>query len=78
VCVLIFSGFTIQSAADKASELAREQLGGTVTLTGDREKQMQTMRDEASSSDRSSTESKPQFQSSPIAVSDANDLAKLN
>ncbi|EIQ1441396.1 ABC transporter permease [Listeria monocytogenes] len=78
VCVLILSGFTIQSAADKASELAREQLGGTVTLTVDREKQMQTMRDEASSNDSSSTESKPQFQSSPIDVSDANDLAKLN
>ncbi|HBK4537946.1 TPA: ABC transporter permease [Listeria monocytogenes] len=78
VCVLILSGFTIQSAADKASELAREQLGGTVTLTVDREKQMQTMREEASSSDSSSTESKPQFQSSPIDVNDANDLAKLN
>ncbi|EAC2210475.1 ABC transporter permease [Listeria monocytogenes] len=78
ICVLILSGFTIQSAADKASELAREQLGGTVTLTVDREKQMQTMREEASSSDSSSTESKPQFQSSPIDVSDANDLAKLN
>ncbi|MEB2461923.1 ABC transporter permease [Listeria monocytogenes] len=78
VCVLILSGFTIQSAADKASELAREQLGGTVTLTVDREKQMQSMRDEAASSDSSSTESKPQFESSPIDVSDANELAKLN
>ncbi|TYU27304.1 ABC transporter permease [Listeria monocytogenes] len=78
VCVLILSGFTIQSAADKASELTREQLGGTVTLTVDREKQMQAMRDEAASSDSSSTESKPQFESSPIDVSDANELAKLN
>ncbi|EJX5481610.1 ABC transporter permease [Listeria monocytogenes] len=78
VCVLILSGFTIQPAADKASELAREQLGGTVTLTVDREKQMQAMRDEAASSDSSSTESKPQFESSPIDVSDANELAKLN
>ncbi|EJN6741530.1 ABC transporter permease [Listeria monocytogenes] len=78
VCVLILSGFTIQSAADKASELAREQLGGTVTLTVDREKQMQAIRDEAASSDSSSTESKPQFESSPIDVSDANELAKLN
>ncbi|EOT0344741.1 ABC transporter permease [Listeria monocytogenes] len=78
VCVLILSGFTIQSAADKASELAREQLGGTVTLTVDREKQMQAMRDEAASSDSSSTESKPQFESSPIDVSDANEFAKLN
>ncbi|EAD9167828.1 ABC transporter permease [Listeria monocytogenes] len=78
VCVLILSGFTIQSAADKASELAREQLGGTVTLTVDREKQMQAMRDEAASSDSSSTESKPQFESSPIDVSDANELTTLN
>ncbi|MDS9999923.1 ABC transporter permease [Listeria cossartiae subsp. cayugensis] len=78
VCVLILSGFTIQSAADKASELAREQLGGTVTLTVDREKQMQAMREEASSSDSSSTEAKPKFESSPINVSDANDLAKLD
>ncbi|EHG9402808.1 ABC transporter permease [Listeria monocytogenes] len=78
VCVLILSGFTIQSAADKASELAREQLGGTVTLTVDREKQMQAMRDEAASSDTSSTESKPKFESIPIDVSDANELAKLN
>lgn len=58
--------------------MAREQLGGTVTLTVDREKQMQAMRDEAASSDSSSTESKPQFESSPIDVSDANELAKLN
>ncbi|WP_187986107.1 ABC transporter permease [Listeria marthii] len=78
VCVLILSGFTIQSAADKASELAREQLGGTVTLTVDREKQMQAMREEASSSESSSTEAKPKFESSPIDVSDANDLVKLD
>ncbi|MBC2155572.1 ABC transporter permease [Listeria innocua] len=78
VCVLILSGFTIQSAADKASELAREQLGGTVTLTVDQEKQMAAMKEEASNSDSSSTDSKPKFQSNPIDVSDANDLASLN
>lgn len=78
VCVLILSGFTIQSAADKASELAREQLGGTVTLTVDQEKQMAAMKEEAANSDSSSTDSKPKFQSNPIDVSDANDLASLN
>ncbi|MBC1971730.1 ABC transporter permease [Listeria welshimeri] len=77
VCVLILSGFTIQSAADKASELAREQLGGTVTLTVDQEKQMAAMQKEASSSDETSTDTKPKFQSNPIDVSDANDLAAL-
>ncbi|MBC1462414.1 ABC transporter permease [Listeria welshimeri] len=77
VCVLILSGFTIQSAADKASELAREQLGGTVTLTVDQEKQMAAMQKEASSSDETSTDTEPKFQSNPIDVSDANDLAAL-
>lgn len=77
VCVLILSGFTIQSAADKASELAREQLGGTVTLTVDQEKQMAAMQKEASSSDETLTDTKPKFQSNPIDVSDANDLAAL-
>lgn len=76
VCVLILSGFTIQSAADKASELAREQLGGTVTLTVDQEKQMKAMQEEAESSSNTE-ESRPKFESNPIAVSDANDLAKL-
>lgn len=76
VCVLILSGFTIQSAADKASELAREQLGGTVTLTVDQEKQMKAMQEEAESSSNTE-ESKPKFESNPIDVSDANDLAKL-
>lgn len=76
VCVLILSGFTIQSAADKASELAREQLGGTVTLTVDQEKQMKAMQEEAESSSNTE-ESRPKFESNPIDVSDANDLAKL-
>ncbi|AHI56002.1 ABC transporter permease [Listeria ivanovii] len=77
VCVLILSGFTIQSAADKASELAREQLGGTVTLTVNQEKQMKEMQEASSNSDSSSEDAKPKFESNPIDVSDANDLAKL-
>ncbi|MBF2656788.1 ABC transporter permease [Listeria seeligeri] len=77
VCVLILSGFTIQSAADKASELAREQLGGTVTLTVDQEKQMKAAQEKAASSDSSSEDARPKFESNPIDVSDANDLAKL-
>lgn len=38
ICVLVLTGITIQSAAVKSSELAREQLGGSVTLKVDREK----------------------------------------
>ena len=36
----VLSGLAIQSAAKKSSELARQQLGGSVTLQADRQKQM--------------------------------------
>lgn len=55
VCVLILSGFTIQSAANNASELARKELGGDVTLSVDREKQMEAQQKESSSSSDGST-----------------------
>ncbi|WP_239254038.1 ABC transporter permease [Listeria ilorinensis] len=82
VSVLILSGFTIQSAANKSAELARQELGGTVTLTVDREKQMQQQQEESSSSsdsgDSSTTKEPPKFESSPISIDSANDLAELN
>ena len=40
ISVLVLSGLTIQTAADQSSILAREKLGGEVTLTVDREKLM--------------------------------------
>lgn len=40
ICIFVLSGLTIQSAAKKSSELARQQLGGSVTLQADRQKQM--------------------------------------
>ncbi len=77
VSVLILSGFTIQSAANKASEMAKEQLGGTVTLTVDREKQMEKQQTKQSESD--SSERMPlSFESTPISLENAESLAKLN
>ncbi|MBC2067226.1 ABC transporter permease [Listeria booriae] len=78
VCVLILSGFTIQSAANKASELARKELGGDVTLSVDREKQMEAQQKESSSSSDGSTTQRRMFESTPIAVSAAEKLAKLD
>ncbi|MBC1399238.1 ABC transporter permease [Listeria fleischmannii] len=77
VSVLILSGFTIQSAANKASEMAKEQLGGTVTLTVDREKQMKRQQSEQNNSN-ASEKTRPSFQSTPISLANAESLAKLD
>ncbi|KGL45365.1 ABC transporter permease [Listeria sp. SHR_NRA_18] len=77
VCVLILSGFTIQSAANKASELARQELGGDVTLSVDREKQMEAQQKESSSSSGGTTERR-MFESTPVAVAAAKKLAELD
>ncbi|KGL43106.1 macrolide ABC transporter permease [Listeria newyorkensis] len=77
VCVLILSGFTIQSAANKASELARQELGGDVTLSVDREKQVEAQQKESSSSSGGTTERR-MFESTPVAVAAAKKLAELD
>ncbi|MCY9376656.1 ABC transporter permease [Bacillus sp. T17B1] len=69
ICVFVLSGLTIQSAAQKSSELARQELGGSVTLQVDRQKQMEKQQDSGE---------KRRFESTPIKVSDANKLAALD
>ncbi|MCG3230587.1 ABC transporter permease [Bacillus subtilis] len=69
ICVFVLSGLTIQSAAQKSSELARQELGGSVTLQVDRQKQMEKQQDSGE---------KRSFKSTPIKVSDANKLAALD
>ncbi|MCY7783734.1 MULTISPECIES: ABC transporter permease [unclassified Bacillus (in: firmicutes)] len=69
ICVFVLSGLTIQSAAQKSSELARQELGGSVTLQVDRQKQMEKQQDSGE---------KRSFESTPIKVSDANKLAALD
>ena len=44
ICVLVIAGLSIQSAAEKSAQLARESLGGTVTLQYNSEKMMEEMR----------------------------------
>ncbi|MED2970034.1 ABC transporter permease [Bacillus subtilis] len=69
ICVFVLSGLTIQSAAQKSSELARQELDGSVTLQVDRQKQMEKQQDSGE---------KRSFESTPIKVSDANKLAALD
>lgn len=69
ICVFVLSGLTIQSAAQKSSELARQELGGSVTLQVDRQKQMEKQQDSGE---------KRSFESTLIKVSDANKLAALD
>ncbi|KXZ12638.1 hypothetical protein AXI59_06025 [Bacillus nakamurai] len=68
ICIFVLSGLTIQSAAKKSSELARQQLGGSVTLQVDRHKQMAQQQNNGE---------KRTFESTPISVSDANKLTAL-
>ncbi|MFT0802616.1 ABC transporter permease [Bacillus swezeyi] len=69
ICVLVLTGLTIQSAATKSGELAREQLGGSVTLQADREKMM---KEQQESGDRQ------RFESTPVSVKSAETLANLD
>ncbi|MGV6973193.1 ABC transporter permease [Bacillus halotolerans] len=69
ICIFVLSGLTIQSAAQKSSDLARQELGGSVTLQVDRQKQMEKQQDSGE---------KRSFESTPIKVSDANKLTALD
>lgn len=65
ICVLVLSGISIQSAAEKSSELARQKLGAEVTLQVDIEK----MRAQAQSEG-----GRVRFERTPIAIENAEEL----
>ncbi|WP_078548857.1 ABC transporter permease [Litchfieldia alkalitelluris] len=65
ICVLVLSGITIQSAATKSSELARQKLGAEVTLQVDMEKLRAQQQSEGT---------RTRFQSIPISTDLANEL----
>ncbi|KEZ48724.1 ABC transporter permease [Metabacillus indicus] len=73
ICVFVLSGLSIQSAAEKSSVLARESLGGEVTLNVDMEKMMEQQRSE-------STEQggRVRFQPVPIPEKAAEELASYS
>lgn len=78
ICVLVLSGLSIQSAASTSAELAKQQLGGTVTLSFDQEKMMQEQR-EARESAGSEEDREPfRFSQTPVEVEDAEELTTLS
>ncbi|MEI5906583.1 ABC transporter permease [Bacillus spongiae] len=66
ICVFVLSGLAIQSAATKSAELARQSLGGDVTLEFDMQKAMEEQRNEGGERVRIERE--------PIAVDEADEL----
>ena len=70
ICVFVLAGLSIQTAADKSAELARQQLGGDVTLQVDMSKQREQMQQQQASGERE----RPSFESTPIAVEEAEEL----
>ncbi|WP_417900379.1 ABC transporter permease [Bacillus haimaensis] len=65
ICVFVLSGLSIQTAAGKSAELARQNIGGNVTLQVDREKMMEQQEAEGG---------RPRFEMTPISLSDAEEL----
>jgi putative ABC transport system permease protein len=65
ICLLVLSGLTIQTAANKSADLARQSLGGNVTLQFDTEKLMETQRAEGG---------RVRIARDPIAIESAEEL----
>ncbi|WP_191557245.1 ABC transporter permease [Metabacillus idriensis] len=72
ICVFVLSGLSIQSAAEKSSVLARESLGGEVTLNVDMEKLMEQQRSQSTEGER------VRFQSVPIPEKSAEELTSYS
>jgi putative ABC transport system permease protein len=68
ICVLVLAGLSIQTAAKKSSELARQKLGADVTLQVDMEKMREKMQAQQASGERR------RIQSTPIQVKTAKEL----
>ena len=68
ICVLVLAGLSIQTAAKKSSDLARQKLGADVTLQVDMEKLREKMQAQQASGERR------RIQSTPIPVETAKEL----
>ncbi|MGN7298279.1 ABC transporter permease [Ferdinandcohnia sp. SAFN-114] len=68
ICVLVLAGLSIQTAAEKSGDLARQKLGADVTLQVDTEKLREHMMAQQSGGER------PRFQVTPIPVESAEEL----
>ena len=78
ICVLVLSGLSIQTAANKSAEIAKQSLGSEVTLSADREKLMEQQRQERENQENSENREPVKFTEEPVAVEDANELLTLS
>lgn len=68
ICVLVLAGLSIQTAAEKSGDLARQKLGADVTLQVDMEKMREQAMSEQSGGER------VRFQSVPVPLETAEEL----
>ncbi|WP_121610714.1 ABC transporter permease [Mesobacillus foraminis] len=73
ICVLVLAGLSIQTAAVKSGDLARQKLGADVTLQADMEKIREQMQAEQESSGE-----RQRFKSVPIPVENAQELTSYD
>ncbi|ANZ59928.1 ABC transporter permease [Secundilactobacillus paracollinoides] len=74
IMLFVFAGLLIHSAADKATQQAKASVGATVTLSANRAAAFKKMQESRSSS----SSSRPTLTTSPVKLSDAKKIAKLN
>ncbi|WP_137626797.1 ABC transporter permease [Lactiplantibacillus pingfangensis] len=74
IMLFVLAGLLIRNAADTATSNAKQSVGATVTLAANREAAFKKMR----SSTSTSKTSRPKLTTSPVKLSDAKKIAKLN
>ncbi|MFC6201017.1 ABC transporter permease [Lactiplantibacillus nangangensis] len=74
IMLFVLAGLLIRNAADTATNNAKQSVGATVTLSANREAAFKKMR----SSTSTSKTSRPKLTTSPVKLSDAAKIAKLN
>ncbi|AVK64284.1 ABC transporter permease [Lactobacillus sp. CBA3606] len=73
IMLFVLAGLLIRNAADTATSNAKQSVGATVTLAANRDAAFKKMR-----SASTSKKSKPTLTTSPVKLSDAKKIAKLN
>lgn len=76
ILMFVLAGLLIRSAAVKATNTAKADVGATVTLSANRQAAFKNMRKSSSSS--SSKSSRPKLTLNPVKLSDATKIAKLS
>ncbi|MDQ0148561.1 ABC transporter permease [Eubacterium multiforme] len=71
ICIFVLSGFSIESATEKAGILARQKLGATVTLAPNMEKIKEKMREEGG-------QKAFKLERNPISLKDVDKVLKLD